>query len=113
MNKARKLAEDLVNKSPVLFSNDFDANKRALDKLMMIRNRALRNQIAGAITVLVRERTPKNAPSEETLESASAMNYEPIQRQSSEVPVTRDENSSSSPDGKKEMENETVGQSVA
>jgi ribosomal protein S17E len=59
LNKVRKLAEDLVNKNPALFTSDFDVNKRAMDQVIMIRNRALRNQIAGAISVLVRERTPK------------------------------------------------------
>jgi ribosomal protein S17E len=59
LNKVRKLAEDLVNKNPTLFTNDFNVNKRAMDQVIMIRNRALRNQIAGAISVLVRERTPE------------------------------------------------------
>ena len=30
-----------------------------MDQVIMIRNRALRNQIAGAISVLVRDRAPK------------------------------------------------------
>ena len=89
LNKARKLAEDLLNKNPTLFTSDFDANKRALDKILVVRNRALRNQIAGAITVFVRERAPKTTAQPST-EIAS---NEPIQDEQQQfVP----ENSSSS-----------------
>ena len=54
----RKLAEELLTKYPDLFSTNFEANKKALEKVAVIRNRALRNQIAGAISSMVSERAP-------------------------------------------------------
>jgi len=64
LNKTRKLAEDLVNKHSALFTTDFSSNKEAVEKVLIIRNRALRNQIAGAITVIMKERSPKIARGE-------------------------------------------------
>jgi len=58
LNKVRKLAEELLTKYPTLFSTDFEANKKALEKVAVIRNRALRNQIAGAISTMVSETAP-------------------------------------------------------
>jgi ribosomal protein S17E len=58
LNKVRKLAEELLTKYPTMFSTNFDSNKKALEKVAIIRNRALRNQIAGTITSMVSERTP-------------------------------------------------------
>jgi small subunit ribosomal protein S17e len=63
LNKIRKVAGDLLAKYPTLFSTNFEANKKALDQVAIIRNRALRNQIAGAITSLAAEAAP--AKSEE------------------------------------------------
>jgi small subunit ribosomal protein S17e len=59
LNKVRKLAEDLLAKYPSLFSTNFETNKKALDKVAIIRNRALRNQLAGAISSLVSEQAPQ------------------------------------------------------
>ena len=51
-------------KYPTLFTTNFDANKKAVDKVAIIRNRALRNQIAGAITKMVSEEAPASNPGE-------------------------------------------------
>ena len=42
-----------------MFSADFEANKKALDQVAVIRNRALRNQIAGAISAMASELLPE------------------------------------------------------
>lgn len=68
MNKVRKLAEDLLAKYPTLFSTNFDANKKALETVAIIRNRALRNQIAGAITSMAAELVPPKPESGMDLE---------------------------------------------
>jgi small subunit ribosomal protein S17e len=57
LNRVRRLAEDLVNRHPALFGGDFDKNKQALSQVAVIRTRSLRNQLAGAITKLMHERT--------------------------------------------------------
>ena len=53
-----------MNKHSALFTTEFSSNKEAVDKVLVIRNRALRNQIAGAITVIMKERAPKLAKAE-------------------------------------------------
>ena len=52
MSKVKKIAEEFLAKYPTLFSASFEANKKSLDQLAIIRNRALRNQIAGAIAAM-------------------------------------------------------------
>ncbi len=54
----RKVAEELLAKYPSMFSTNFEANKKALEKVAIIRNHALRNQIAGAISSMVSEQAP-------------------------------------------------------
>lgn len=77
LSKVKKIAEEFLAKYPTLFSADFDANKKALDQLAIIPNRALRNQIAGAITKRVaseisEKSEPKSVMEEGELESSPA-----------------------------------------
>lgn len=58
MNRVRRLAEELVDRYPNLFSGDFDKNKEALAQVTVIRTRSLRNQLAGAITKIIHKRGP-------------------------------------------------------
>ncbi len=81
MNRIRRLAEEIFAKYPTMFSSDFEANKKALEQVAIIRNRALRNQIAGAITSMV-EVSPKSAQVEVETEQAPAE----IQPSASETP---------------------------
>ena len=62
LSKVRKVAEELLAKYPTIFTTNFEANKKALEKVAVIRNRALRNQIAGAITSMVSEQAPTSRP---------------------------------------------------
>lgn len=68
MSKVKKVAEELLRKYPTMFSADFEANKKALDQVAVIRNRALRNQIAGAISAMASELVPEIQPKAETEE---------------------------------------------
>ncbi len=75
MSKVKKLAEEFLAKHPGMFSTDFEANKKALDEIAIIRNRALRNQIAGAITALAADVTAEkieSEPDDEDVEDTSA-----------------------------------------
>jgi ribosomal protein S17E len=70
LNRIRKLADDLVAKHPDLFSPNFDSNKKALSSVATIRSTHVRNQLAGMITTIMRERAPPpsqaaNIPKEE------------------------------------------------
>ena len=69
MNRVRRLAEDLVNRYPTLFSGDFDKNKEALSQVTIVRTRSLRNQVAGAITKIIHEKgTEEKAEVSEKIE---------------------------------------------
>ena len=57
LSKVKKLAEEFLAIYPTMCSSDFEANKKALDQIAVIRNRALRNQIAGAIAAMASELT--------------------------------------------------------
>jgi small subunit ribosomal protein S17e len=86
LNKVRKLAEELLTKYPTLFSSNFEANKKALEKVAIIRNHALRNQIAGAISSMVSEQGP--APKEEpSMELQDLMPQEEPSSEQSAVPA--------------------------
>jgi len=82
----RKLAEDLLAKYPTMFSTNFDENKKALEKVAIIRNRALRNQLAGTITSMVSEQAPpaKQQEQEEEL-GTSIEDLIPSAQQSAEA----------------------------
>ena len=61
LSKVKKIAEDFLAKYPTMFSANFEANKKSLDQLAVIPNRALRNQIAGAITKRVAAMAPEKS----------------------------------------------------
>ncbi len=88
MNKVRKTAEDLLAKYPTYFSSNFEANKKALEQVAIIRNRALRNQIAGAITSLVSEITPAKSDSSVELEQMLSTSSAEAMDQSSGTEVS-------------------------
>lgn len=58
MNKIRRVAEQLVERYPTLFTADFEKNKGALATVSVVSTRSMRNQLAGAITKLVHARGP-------------------------------------------------------
>ena len=70
LSKVKKIAEDFLAKYPTMFSADFEANKKSLDQLAVIPNRALRNQIAGAITKRVAGMASENSESGVMLDEA-------------------------------------------
>lgn len=83
LSKVKKIAEEFLAKYPTLFTADFDANKKALDQLAIIPNRALRNQIAGAITKKVAAESDEKSVSASVEEQTFDESPQP-----SEVPTT-------------------------
>jgi small subunit ribosomal protein S17e len=71
LSKVKKIAEDFLAKHPTLFSADFEANKKALDRLAVIPNRALRNQIAGAITKKMASEGPEKSESDAAMDESA------------------------------------------
>ena len=92
MNKVRRLAEELVSRYPSLFGGDFGKNKEALSQVSIVRTRSLRNQLAGAITKIMHDRTP--AESEEGELGEPATIEERVQSERSNVETAVEEASS-------------------
>jgi len=70
LSKVKKIAEDFLAKYPTLFSANFETNKKSLDQIAVIRNRALRNQIAGAITAMASDSALEKTESDHQLGDA-------------------------------------------
>jgi small subunit ribosomal protein S17e len=50
----KNISKELINKYPDVFSQDFDENKKLLDKYLEIDSKHLRNRISGYIVNLLR-----------------------------------------------------------
>lgn len=66
----KKVAERLLQEHPESFSKDFEANKKALEELVDVGSKKLRNLIAGYITGLLSQK--KEAPAMEAETGAEA-----------------------------------------
>lgn len=51
--RVKRIARELIRRSPDKFSTDFESNKKTLDSITKVYSAKLRNQIAGYITRLV------------------------------------------------------------
>ncbi len=56
MDRVRRVSTDLLERHPELFTEDFTANKQNLNQVSIILSKQLKNQIAGYITVIVKNR---------------------------------------------------------
>jgi small subunit ribosomal protein S17e len=50
----KRIAKDLIDKEPNLYTDKFEDNKQILNQIADIKTKRLRNRIAGYITSLVR-----------------------------------------------------------
>jgi ribosomal protein S17E len=89
LSKVKKIAEDFLAKYPTLFSADFEANKKSLDQLAIIPNRALRNQIAGAITKRMAGMEPEKPETGVSFDEAAA-EQTPTNSETTTRPVTQE-----------------------
>jgi ribosomal protein S17E len=89
LSKVKKIAEDFLAKYPTMFSANFEANKKSLDQLAVIPNRALRNQIAGAITKRVAAMAPEKSESDGVLDDA-VVERAPVASETSTEPVAQE-----------------------
>ncbi|MFQ6011334.1 MAG: 30S ribosomal protein S17e [Nitrososphaerales archaeon] len=55
MNRIRRLSTKLLEEFPDRFSSDYEKNKEVLAEIALIRNKQLRNEIAGYITARLTE----------------------------------------------------------
>jgi len=67
MNRVRRLSTELLAEFPDRFSGDYEKNKQVLAEVALIRNKRLRNEIAGFLTArLVKSKTSKDSSEETT-----------------------------------------------
>ena len=77
MNRIKRISTELLQKHPNKFGVEFDANKKALNELAVVRSKVLRNELAGYITAHLRRQAAQEkasmaaAEEEETEEQES------------------------------------------
>jgi small subunit ribosomal protein S17e len=76
MNRIKRISTELLQKYPEKFGPQFDANKKALNDLAVVRSKVLRNELAGYITAHLRrlelqQKASMTATAEETDEQES------------------------------------------
>ncbi len=50
----KRIAKELIEKEPRLYTSSFEENKHILDQITEIKTKPLRNRVAGYITTLVK-----------------------------------------------------------
>ena len=63
MNRIKRISTELLEKFPEKFSLDFDANKRVISEVAIIRSKVLRNELAGYITAHLRKQAAQEKAS--------------------------------------------------
>jgi small subunit ribosomal protein S17e len=70
MNRIKRISTELLQKHPDRFGLEFDANKKALNELAIVRSKVLRNELAGYITAHLRKQAAQEKASMATAEEA-------------------------------------------
>jgi small subunit ribosomal protein S17e len=81
MNRIKRISTELLQKHPDKFGLEFDANKKSLNELAVVRSKVLRNELAGYITSHLR----KQAAQEKASMAAAAGETEEEQQESEEA----------------------------
>jgi small subunit ribosomal protein S17e len=63
MNRIKRISTELLQKHPNKFGVEFDANKKALNELAVVRSKVLRNELAGYITAHLRKQAAQEMAS--------------------------------------------------
>lgn len=63
MNRIKRISTELLQKHPDRFGLEFDANKKALNDLTIVRSKVLRNELAGYITSHLRKQAAQEKAS--------------------------------------------------
>lgn len=59
--KVKRVARELFEKHPTMFTTDFDQNKKVLAKMMSTPSKSLRNMIIGYVTRLAIQSQPEDS----------------------------------------------------
>ena len=68
MNRVRRLSMKLIEEFPDRFYGNYEKNKEVLAEVALIRNKRLRNEIAGFLTSSLSESKTAKEPAKETSE---------------------------------------------
>jgi small subunit ribosomal protein S17e len=63
MNRIKRISTELLQNHPEKFGLEFDANKKALNDLAIVRSKVLRNELAGYITSHLRKQAAQEKAS--------------------------------------------------
>jgi small subunit ribosomal protein S17e len=63
MNRIKRISTELLQMHPDRFGLEFDANKKALNDLAVVRSKVLRNELAGYITAHLRKQAAQEKAS--------------------------------------------------
>ncbi|MCI0564528.1 MAG: hypothetical protein MN733_39165 [Nitrososphaera sp.] len=63
MNRIKRISTELLQKHPDKFGLEFDANKKAINDLAIVRSKVLRNELAGYITAHLRKQAAQEKAS--------------------------------------------------
>lgn len=63
MNRIKRISTGLLEKFPDKFGLEFDANKKSLNDLAVVRSKVLRNELAGYITSHLRKQAAQEKAS--------------------------------------------------
>jgi small subunit ribosomal protein S17e len=63
MNRIKRISTELLQKHSDKFGLEFDANKKAINELAIVRSKVLRNELAGYITAHLRKQAAREKAS--------------------------------------------------
>jgi small subunit ribosomal protein S17e len=70
MNRIKRISTELLQNHPEKFGLEFDANKKAINDLAVVRSKVLRNELAGYITSHLRKESAQEKASMAASEDA-------------------------------------------
>ncbi|HEU4985227.1 MAG TPA: hypothetical protein VFT58_06265 [Nitrososphaera sp.] len=77
MNRIKRISAELLEKHPNKFGLEFDANKKALNEVAVVKSKVLRNELAGYITSHLRKKAAQE-------KASSAMAEEQVEEETEE-----------------------------
>ena len=63
MNRIKRISTELLEKYPNKFGLEFDANKKALKEVAVVKSKVMRNELAGYITSHLRKQAAQEKAS--------------------------------------------------
>jgi small subunit ribosomal protein S17e len=76
MNRIKRISTELLQKYPDKFGPDFDANKKALNEVAIVKSKVMRNELAGYIASHLRKQAAAEKASSAMAEEAEDIEEE-------------------------------------